>query len=223
MNRQLTAVVMASAVMLGSAACSEDTPPGQAEGTTSTSAPTASSVGVPSTAAPAPSLSVAAPEAGTPAAVAWEALTGPDGEYMAEATYAAVIDKFGDLEPYVSIRAAEQRHAAALTRQLERFGADAPANPYLGTLQAPGDLKAAAEAGVASEVANIKMYDTLLTQTTDASLTRVLTNLRRASETAHLPMFEAAAEEDGTLTKQEMTDLGFGGGQTQRGNDSGPP
>ncbi|MDV3222241.1 hypothetical protein [Intrasporangium sp.] len=128
------------------------------------------------------------------------------------ATYAAVIDKYGDLEPYVTIRAAEQRHADALTRQLERLGVDAPDNAYLGTLQAPGDLIAAAKAGVANEIANIRRYDTLLTQTTDASLTRVLTNLRRASETAHLPMFEAAADSDGTLTEQEMTDLGFGGG-----------
>ncbi len=158
-------------------------------------------------------MSGSAPAAGTPAAAAWEALTGPEGEYLAEATYSAVIDKFGEVEPYLTIRAAEQRHATALVRQLERFGVDAPGNPYLRRVQAPGDIKAAAEAGVAGEIANVKMYDKLLTQTTDPALIRVLTNLRSASQAAHLPLFQAAAENDGTLTKQEMIDLGLSQGR----------
>jgi hypothetical protein len=121
-----------------------------------------------------------------------------------------VIDALGRVEPYVSIKEAEGRHVEALTRQLERLGVDVPGNPYLGTVKAPVDLVAAAKEGVAGEVANVAMYDTLLTKTTDAVLTRVLENLRRASDDVHLPLFTAAAANDGSLTTQQMADLDLG-------------
>lgn len=137
---------------------------------------------------------------------------GPDGEYLAAAQYSAVIDEFGEVQPYVSIRAAEFRHVNALTRQLARFGVTAPDNPYVGTVAAPESLEAAARAWAVGEVANVEMYDGLLTRTSDPGLVRVLTNLRRASQEAHLPMFEAAAAHGGVLTEQQLADLGFGRG-----------
>ena len=48
------------------------------------------------------------------AALAWNALMDPEGEYAAYAMYSAVIDEFGSVEPYVSIREAEGRHIEAL-------------------------------------------------------------------------------------------------------------
>ena len=47
------------------------------------------------------------------------ALMGPEGEYAAGASYEAVLDAFGDVEPYASIYQAETKHADALIRQLE--------------------------------------------------------------------------------------------------------
>lgn len=145
-----------------------------------------------------------APDAGTDASVAWEALTGPDGEYAAAASYQAVLDKFGQVEPYATILGAELKHINALTRQLDRAGVAVPANPYLGNLEAPENLEAAAKAWAEGEILNIEMYDKLLTQTSDSNLTRVLTNLRRSSQESHLPMFELAAENGGTLTAEQM-------------------
>jgi hypothetical protein len=144
------------------------------------------------------------PAAGTDAAVAWEALTGPDGEYAAAASYQAVLDKFGQVEPYATILGAELKHINALTRQLERAGVTVPVNPYLGNLEAPADLETAAKAWAEGEILNVEMYDKLLTQTSDANLTRVLSNLRRSSQESHLPMFELAAENGGTLTLDQM-------------------
>ena len=141
---------------------------------------------------------------------------GPDGEYMSAAQYTAVIDAFGEVQPYVDISAGEERHANALIRQLERFGVAAPANPYLGQVEAPAGLEAAARAWAVGEVANVEMYDDLLTRTTDPGLVRVLTNLRRASKEAHLPMFEAAADHGGVLTDEQLAELGFGGGHGTR-------
>lgn len=163
------------------------------------------------------------PEAGTQAALAWEALMGPEGEYAASASYLAVIDEFGPVQPYVMIQEAEERHANALIRQLEGFGVAAPDNPYLGNLAAPADLESAAQAWAEGEVLNVALYDELLAETTDNRLERVFTNLRRASLEAHLPMFEAAAESGGTLTDEQLADLGHGdheqGGGQGQGHD----
>ena len=127
------------------------------------------------------------------------ALMGPEGEYAAAASYLAVLDAYGDVEPYATIYSAELRHADALIRQLERLGVEVPENPYLGQIQAPADLETAALAWAEGEILNIELYDYLLTMTDDAQLTKVLNNLRSASLDSHLPAFEAAAENGGTL------------------------
>jgi hypothetical protein len=137
---------------------------------------------------------------------------GVDGEYANFARYSAVIDTFGEVQPFVNVMSAEEQHISALVLQLQRFGAEIPANPYLGTTTAPADLLTAANDAVAGEQANVAMFDTLLTQVTDTGLTRVFTNLRRASLETHLPLFQAAAAGDGTLTVAQMIELGLGVG-----------
>jgi hypothetical protein len=128
-----------------------------------------------------------------------EALMGPDGEYAALASYQAVLDKYGQVEPYATIIQAEARHADALIRQLQRLGVEVPENPYLGSISAPADLQAAAEAWAEGEILNVELYDYLITQTDDAQILKVLGNLRRASLESHLPAFQSAAENGGTL------------------------
>jgi|LakMenEpi03Aug12_release.lakeMendotaPanAssembly.Ray.scaffolds.fasta_scaffold321199_3 hypothetical protein len=137
-------------------------------------------------------------------ALAWNALMDPTGEYAAFAMYNAVIEKFGNVEPYISIRDAEQNHINALTRQLEWAGIAVPANPYVGKVAAPATLQEAATAWAQGEIDNVLLYDKLLAEATDANLVRVFNNLRRASNDIHLPMFEAAAANGGTLTPEQM-------------------
>ena len=108
--------------------------------------PESSSTSQPSETMPPPAEIPDPTVEGTDASVAWEALMGPDGEYAAAAMYQAVIDEFGSVEPYVTIKAGEERHIDALTRQLERYGMDVPDNPYLGEVSAPADLQLAADA-----------------------------------------------------------------------------
>ena len=149
----------------------------------------------------------AAPESALPAgidpgsdgALAWEALLSPVGEYAAAASYLAVLDRFGPVEPYATILEGELRHIDALTRQLQRYGVEVPDNPYIGQVDAPDDLQSAAQAWAEGEVDNVALYDGLLAQVDDARLERVLGNLRRASLESHLPLFEAAADAGGTL------------------------
>jgi hypothetical protein len=129
----------------------------------------------------------------------WEALMGPDGEYAAAASYQAVLDRFGTVEPYASILEAELRHIAALTRQLERLGVNVPSNPYLSKVAAPSDLESAATAWATGEILNVEMYDALISQANDAQVIKVLGNLRRSSLESHLPAFEQAAASGGVL------------------------
>jgi len=145
-----------------------------------------------------------------------EALTGPEGEYAAYAMYTAVIEKFGEVEPYVSIREAEARHIEALKRLLDRYGVAYPEeNPYLGKVPAPESLEDAARAWAEGEIKNVAMYDRLLAAVADyPDAVRVFENLRRASKEMHLPAFQAAAENGGTLSPEQMQELGMNhGGQ----------
>ena len=168
-----------------------------------------------------PDWTEAAPSEGSDAFLAWEALMGPEGEYAALASYQAVIDEFGDVEPYATIMEAEARHADSLLRQLERLGVEAPENPYLGLLEAPTDLTTAAEAWAVGEIANVELYDELIAQASDENLIRVFENLRRASLEEHLPAFEAAAENGGTLSAGAMTGLPMMHKDSRGGNGNG--
>ena len=143
-------------------------------------------------------------EEGTDAYLLWEALMGPDGEYAALASYQAVLDEYGQVEPYATIMAAEARHADALIRQLDRLGIDAPENPYLGLIPAPADLETAAEAWAEGEVLNVELYDQLIADAESDRVIKVFNNLRSASLDSHLPTFELAAENGGVLTEEQM-------------------
>jgi len=121
-------------------------------------------------------------------------------EYKAEATYAALIEEFGANTAFSNIMVAEQKHADALIRLLEKYDAEVPDNPYLdGTLtlgDLPETLADAYGAGVIGEIENLSLYrDDLLPVVSDYSdITRVFTNLLTASQTKHLPTFTDCAD-----------------------------
>jgi hypothetical protein len=187
-------------------------------------AATAEAEGLAAADAPAelPDWTIDSPAEGTDAYVAWEALMGPEGEYAALASYQAVLDEYGQVEPYATIKDAEAQHAEALIRQLERMGVEVPGNPYLGLIAAPADLTTAAAAWAVGEVANVELYDRLIEQTDDANLIRVFENLRRASAEAHLPAFELAAENGGTLDPEQMSGIQMMHSDGERGQGGGP-
>jgi hypothetical protein len=141
---------------------------------------------------------------GTDEYLLWEALMGADGEYAALASYQAVLDEYGDVEPYATIMAAEGRHADALIRQLDRLGVETPENPYLGDIAAPADLETAAEAWAEGEILNVELYGQLIADAQSEQVIKVFNNLRSASLDSHLPAFELAAENGGVLTKDQM-------------------
>ena len=111
-----------------------------------------------------------------------------DDERKAEATYAAVIAKFGPVRPFSNIIEAEQRHASALERQLRRLGLTVPPNPWTGKVSAPATLKEACESAVEGEIENIALYDRLIPMIDDPSARQVMEICKppRASATFRL-------------------------------------
>lgn len=204
--QKISRAAIAVLAVVSLTACSADDS-SEAVGTSAPSQ-TASAAPVPTTEeTAAPSAQIELPTgmfAGTDQANAYEALMSPIGEYAAAATYQSIIDKFGPVEPYVTILAAEDRHISALSRQLARLGVAVPENPYLGKITAPADLVTAANEEANVEVLNAAMYDTLISQSRDSSLIRVFKNLQSASTDSHKPLFEAAAENGGVLTIAQM-------------------
>jgi hypothetical protein len=129
------------------------------------------------------------------------ALTSPVGEYAARAEYTAILAKFGNtMQPYARILQAEQQHIAALQQQCVKYGVPIPPDTYAGNVTAPATLLEAAQTGVTAELLNVALYDELLTKVRNyPSLVQVFTNLRAASLNNHLPAFEAAVANGGTL------------------------
>lgn len=117
-------------------------------------------------------------------------------ERKAEATYAAVIGKFGPVQPFSNIIGAEQRHAAALEHQLRRLGLSVPPNPWTGKVVAPATLAQACESAVQGELENIALYDRLIPMIDDPSARQVMENLQAASRERHLPAFRRCLERE---------------------------
>lgn len=113
-----------------------------------------------------------------------------EDERKAEATYDAVIAKFGPVRPFVNIVEAEQRHSAAIERQMQRLGLGIPENNWRSRLiQPPASLSDACAQAIEAEVENIALYDRLIPQVGDSAVKQVLQNLQDASRNNHLPAF----------------------------------
>jgi len=124
-----------------------------------------------------------------------EALVGAEGEYAAYATYDAILDEYGNVNPYANIMAAETRHIDALKQILDQYDVAYPTeNPYLGMIEVPKSLAVAAQAGVDAEIANVALYNEQLEAVEDyPDIVAVFVNLQRASQEQHLPAFQRAA------------------------------
>ncbi|MDR4514589.1 DUF2202 domain-containing protein [Nitrosomonas sp.] len=117
-----------------------------------------------------------------------------DDEYRAWSVYDQVIADFGAIQPFDNIRAAEERHIAALHTLFAQYNLPIPENPWSGKVERYASLQDACEAGVAGEIANSEMYDRLLKATDRPDILAVLHNLQEASQLRHLPAFQRCVE-----------------------------
>ncbi len=120
-----------------------------------------------------------------------------DDEYRAWATYDQVIRDFGNVRPFVNIRAAEARHIEALIELFERYGLTAFQNSWPGRVPRYATVTEACAAAVAGEAENGRLYERLLTGATHLDIRNTLRHLMEASQQRHLPAFERCAERSG--------------------------
>ena len=112
-------------------------------------------------------------------------------EFKAYETYTKVIEKFGFIQPFVNIKAAESRHYSALIPLLEKYGVEVPINNWASKIEVPNSYVECCEVGVAAEIRNIAMYDNLLLHTKEDDIRDVLFRLQAASFNNHLPTFRS--------------------------------
>lgn len=110
-------------------------------------------------------------------------------EYLAHGEYAAIIEEFGNRNPYVNIMRSEEVHLSFLEDVYASYNLEFPADESADHLIIPGDLLEAAETGVQAEIDNIAMYEKFLTYDLPDNLIEVFTALRDGS-LSHLSAFQ---------------------------------
>lgn len=155
-----------------------------------------------------------------------------EDEHRAEAFYAAVMTKFGEVRPFSNIIRAEQTHASELNALLQTYGLEQQTtNPHLGSPEVaalvPETLAEACKMGVDAEIANRDLYDKRLMPAVKdyADVQVVFAALRDASEYRHLPAFERCGGGQGQGMGMGMgmgQGMGMGHGMGQGRNAAQP-
>lgn len=115
-------------------------------------------------------------------------------EYAARAFYSLIVETFGARAPFVNIAKSEARHIEALTALCRRYGVARPMDPFPAGTTVATSWRANCERAVVGELANIRLYQTLLPWIAAPDARRVFINLQAASLDNHLPAFQHAAQ-----------------------------
>jgi len=114
-------------------------------------------------------------------------------EYKAEAIYQKVINKFGEVRPFINIINAEQKHSEALIDIYRKYDLAVPSNDWYDKVPEFNTILDACNAGVDAEIENAALYDELLSGVDNQDIIIVFTSLRDASINNHLPSFQRCA------------------------------
>ena len=106
-------------------------------------------------------------------------------------TYRKVVADLGEVQPFNTIRYAEERHVASLQRLYEIHGLAGPASEWNeSNVYSYAHLRDACATGREMERATVTLYDRLLLADLPPTVRDVFTNLRAAARDHHLPAFE---------------------------------
>lgn len=113
-----------------------------------------------------------------------------DDERHAQAVYQAVINKYGDIRPFINIIQAERRHESALLILFEKYNVPVPQNTWSADkIAVPKTITTACEMGILAEKANIAMYNRFLDFVKESDIRSTFINLQSASKDNHLRAF----------------------------------
>lgn len=142
-------------------------------------------------------------------------------EYLAQATYAKIIEFYGEIRPFSKIALAEQTHIDLLLPLFETYGIEIPFNDASDEVIVPDSIASALATGVEAEKANLLMYETFLAQH----------DLPEDVKTVFELLHQASQKHLNALSKDRIFGAGydlayqwrkaFGQGGRQKGNTSG--
>lgn len=111
-------------------------------------------------------------------------------EFKAYELYSRIIQKFGNINPFVNIKEAEAIHYSALIQLMQKYNVEVPQNDWpTKDIFIPNTQIECCEMGVAGEIDNIAMYNHLLSYAKDSDIIDMLFRLQAASYNNHLVAF----------------------------------
>jgi hypothetical protein len=113
-----------------------------------------------------------------------------DDEYKARATYAGVISKFGNVQPFTNIREAEEQHISALKSLYSAYGLEVPEDKWPDNAPVFDSVQDACAAGVQAEIDNAALYENISKTVDKQDILDVFERLGKASKENHLPAFQ---------------------------------
>lgn len=128
-------------------------------------------------------------------------------EYKARAEYVALVDEFGNVNPFYQLINAETKHIDALTNLFDAYGIDVPADNGADYAVIPSSLEEAYAVGAQAEIDNMALYEGYLTQDLPVAVETVFENLMNASA-HHLDAFEAALDGNTSYSSNQMMGRG---------------
>lgn len=87
-----------------------------------------------------------------------------EDEYLAQATYQAILEAYGSIKPFSKIVLAEQTHIDLLLPLFETYGVEVPLNTAAQYVVLPDSISSALATGIEAETLNIAMYQVFLGQ-----------------------------------------------------------
>lgn len=141
-------------------------------------------------------------------------------EYLAQAEYDAILEKYGEQRPFINLSKAEETHINLLLPLLEEYEVAIPKTDWDSTIKVPESLEAAYQAGIDAETENIAMYKSFLKEDLPENVEDAFERLMNASEN-HLRAFQNA--ENGYCTglgqqNGRLNNSGRGCGMRNGGN-----
>ncbi len=110
-------------------------------------------------------------------------------EYLARGEYLAIIENFGDQNPYSNIVKSENRHLDFLEEVYDSYGLEFPEDTSADHIIIPKNLYEATKTGVQAEIENIAMYELFLSYDLPENVFDVFLALKSGSE-SHLLAFQ---------------------------------
>ncbi len=116
-----------------------------------------------------------------------------EDEYMADAEYDAIMEKYGVQPPFSNIARSEENQIYQLEQLLKKYKVTLPNKDWSSLVTLPDSLEDCYKAGITTEENNIAMYEKFLKEDLPKDVKIVFENLAETSK-RHLYAYENALE-----------------------------